>query len=425
MHSLEVGRKFDEYTGVVIHAGMDDSGEEITFSSGDSSGYVLEVDNPIGNQTMANSILSSLRLRGARYQPFEAGNAPIDPATEPGDSVSVNGTDAIIMAIRTDHSTLMSADISAPFDEEVDHEFKYEPKLTREFKREAKQSRARLTINAEAILAEVTRAQNEESRIEQRFDSITLSVTGRNGSSTFVITDGTTELFSDTFDLQVKSVNISGKLTANQIEVNDLSAFGATIGGWNISQTSLFKTISDQAQVFIQAPRNPSIYSDAIIIQTKADGAWHTKFSVTYGGKLYATGAEITGKITATEGTIGGVTIRDGKLYGIKDENIEVGGISGGWGGSLAGGSVTGWNVGGSTLETGNMVAGINTNLGFGAAYGAAAVQGSGAPAAYFTTNGLTVNSNYMGFRHNGVSKTLQVITKTIGGETINYLGYL
>ena len=274
MRSLAVGRPLESYTGVVIHVGQNDSGEEITFSAGNANGYVLDIDNPIGTQEMANAILASLRMRGARYKPYEADGALLDPSAEIGDNVVVNGTDSVILSMHTDNSRLMAADISAPYDEEVDHEFTYVPQTQREFKRESSYARSRISQNAQQIQLEVARATSKEgelssritltadaitsevaratsaegnlssritqtadaitsevsrataaegtlsTRIEQRLDSITLSVSSSAGSSTFTIKDGSTTLDTESLDLSVKAVNISGTLTIGQLPSN-------------------------------------------------------------------------------------------------------------------------------------------------------------------------------------------------------------
>lgn len=246
MRSLAVGRPLDSYTGVVIHAGQNESGEEITFSAGNTNGYVLDIDNPIGTQEMANAILASLRMRGARYKPYDADGALLDPSAEIGDNVVVNGTDSVILSMHTNNSRLMAADISAPYDEEVDHEFTYVPQTQREFKRESSYARSRITQNAQQIQLEVARATSMEgelssritltadaitsevarataaegtlsTRIEQRLDRITLSVSSSAGSSTFTLKDGSTTLDTKSLDLSVKAVNISGTLTIGQL----------------------------------------------------------------------------------------------------------------------------------------------------------------------------------------------------------------
>jgi hypothetical protein len=310
MQSLEVGREIASYTGVIVHAGQDASGNTINYSAGDSTGYVLEVDNPIGTQQMADCILAGLRLRGISYKPYDASNSPLDPSAELGDSVTVNGTDSVILGIDTNHSKMMAADVSAPFDEEVDHEFAYVPKMQREFTRESAYSRSRLTLTESEIEAKVSKTGGDESSF-----------------------------------------------------------------GWTLTDSSW--TLNSNGSVVFRAT---------------------------------STGVDVIGNITATSGTIGGVVIANGVLSGITDTNIAVNGISGGSGGSISGGGITTYNT----------TSGINTNLGYGAAYGAATVQGTASPASFFTTYGLAVRSTYMSL--NG--QACQLLTRTIDGTTIHYIGY-
>ena len=221
MASLDVGRKLDSYTGVRIHADKDDEGNDLVFFAGTTSGYVLEIDNPVATPEMAGAILSSLKLRSSRYQPYEANGALLDPAAEIGDNVTVKGTTSIIANRHTAFTQMMPSDISAPYDEEVNHEFQYESPMERQFKRESKYTRSRIKQNSNSIQLEVLRATGAEaelgSRIDMRVDSITLSVTSRNGSSTFELKDGSTTISSKTVDITCDALNISGQLTASQI----------------------------------------------------------------------------------------------------------------------------------------------------------------------------------------------------------------
>lgn len=471
MRSLNVGEKIPSYTGVIIHVGQNSSGDEVTFPAGNNSGYVLEVDNPLGTQEMAYAILAGLKLRGISYQPFDAESAILDPSAEIGDNITVNGVDSVIMSTATKHSRLMAADVSAPMDEELDHEFKYEPKTVREFKRESSYTRSRLTIaqdeiraevvratgseatlsaalsvqadritsevtrataaegnlssritqTADAITAEVTRATGAEgtlsTRIDQRLDSITLSVSSSAGSSTFTLKDGSATLDTQTLDLSVKSVNISGKLTASQIDVTDLNAFGATIGGWTINATNIEKNIAGSYYVRLSAPSSPASNTAAIGVRDLANDRW--MFYVTYGGSVYARNATIEGKITATSGVIGGLSIdANGVLKGISDTNVALHGISGANGdGAIAL----------DTITTSNTTSGINTNLGWGASYGMA-VNGTTYADDYYVTNlratRVYANTYLYAASFQYGSTVLSLQTKTISGVTIHYLGY-
>lgn len=255
LRSLNVGKEIDGYGGVIIHVGKGDDGGEIIYTAGDisgNSGYVLETDNPIGTQEMANAIYASLVLRGAKYRAFSADTVHIDPAFEVGDGITANNTDAVIWASRMNLGRQIAPSLGAPFDEEIDHEFAYVSKQEREFTREKEYTRARFRITATEISAKVSKE-------------------GGNPSSF----------------------------------------------GW---------TLTDH---------DWTLYSNGSTVL-----------------KATSAGLEVNGKITATSGVIGGVRIENGVLSGIR----------GGTGGNLAENTLSNWNMEG----------GINTNLGYGASYGAA-----------------------------------------------------
>ena len=360
MKSLQLGRSIVKYSGVRIDAGQAENGDELIYEAGDDSGYVLEIQNPYGSQETADRILADLKYHGAPYQPFNSEDTFIDPAFEIGDAVTVNGKRSTIWNAELKHTGMMTATLSAPFEEELDHEFHFEPKSERTFKRETAKIKSRLSITADSIKSEVIRATESEaalgSMIEQRLDSITLSVTSENGSSTFTLNDGAAVIDTKTLDMSVSAVNIYGKLTADQISVSELSALGATIGGWSISDTTLRKQ-TDTNDVYFQSATGSTGGYNAISVRTRANSSasWVNKFYVQYNGHMYAADATIEGNITATSGVIGGVSIQNGTLTGITDTNIATGGISGGSGGS----------IGYGTLSTYNTSGGINTSLGY------------------------------------------------------------
>lgn len=277
MASLELGLKKDVISGVILHAGQTDSGETLDFTAGSTSGEVLEVTVPHGDQEMAQTILDGLKKRGFRYQPFTSGNTHTDPAVEIGDNVTVNGEPSVVMGIQLNHSRLMASTLKAPYEEELDHEFKYEPRTQREFKRESARTRARLSINEDSIVSEVVRASNNEkalgSRIEQRLNSISLSVTSENGESRFVIRDGSTQLFADTFDLTVKAVNVSGTLTASQIAAGAIS-----IGKLDAdAKATLVVSSSTQTQYYLSTSESSATggsWADAMPTWTSGKYLW-------------------------------------------------------------------------------------------------------------------------------------------------------
>ena len=154
--SLEASPQFDSYSKVIIHVS-----DESTVTVGDDTGRTLEIDNPFGTQQMAADILA--RLRGYQYQPYEADGALLDPAAEIGDGVAVGNIYGGIYRRGTSFSRLMASSISAPKDEEINHEFKFESPTERKFTREIGDVRATLLVQSDQISAKVSQRQDSQS----------------------------------------------------------------------------------------------------------------------------------------------------------------------------------------------------------------------------------------------------------------------
>ena len=189
-------------------------------------------------------------------------------------------------------------------------------------------------------------------------------------------------------DLDTGTLTV-GKVTANMIDVTDLSAIGATIGGWLITSSSIRKVAGDYMCV-LNAPASPTGTNTAIAIADSSGTSTTYPFRVRYNGTLEATKAVIKGEITATSGTIGGVSISNGVLTGIQALNIADNTITNGkiadltlTDAKIASNTITNGSMLNNTLQTGKMSSGINTNLGYGADYGGAIVSGANGPS-YF-----------------------------------------
>lgn len=159
--SLDTAPKFEAYTGVRLW--YDD---EQFFFAGDETGRVLEADNPWATQSMAESVLAS--ISGYSYQPFEAGSAILDPAAELGDGVNVGGVYGPLASITTRFDAMCASDISAPADEEIDHEYPYLSPAEREYKRNKARTYSLISKTSEEIKLEVYKLQtNTELSLEE------------------------------------------------------------------------------------------------------------------------------------------------------------------------------------------------------------------------------------------------------------------
>ena len=129
---LKTAPAFASWTGVTVY--WDD---EEAYEAGADTGRVLTCDCPWAKQATANGILAA--LSGSSYQPYTSEGAIIDLALELGDIVTVGLTgDQVIgpvFSIDITGGALEQASISAPGEDEIDHEYPYESYVDRSLKR--------------------------------------------------------------------------------------------------------------------------------------------------------------------------------------------------------------------------------------------------------------------------------------------------
>ena len=185
---------------------------------------------------------------------------------------------------------------------------------------------SRITQNANSITAEVKRASEAEgnlsSSIKINADNIKLKVSKGSVSSEISQEAGLITIKSNRLVIQSDNFKLTkdGKITATDgMFSGKITATEGQIGAFTITGTKLYGT-KDGKTVMINVPKTGT-YVFA------AGGSTHDSYSdcpfrVTYEGKMYATNAEIKGKVTATSGEIGGCKIESGTLK-IKNANIE------------------------------------------------------------------------------------------------------
>ena len=211
--NVEIAPLFNTYSKVIVN--IDD---ETQASSGTDTGRTLELDNPLfGSPTVAAKLLQ--RLKGYQYQPYSAQGALVDPAAEMGDAISVNDVYGGIYTRERNFSRLMITDVSAPNDEEINHEYKYETPTERKLKREMEDVRATFSIQNDKIEARVSK------------------IGGNNNSFGWVLTDSSHTWYSGSRQVMKVSssgLEITGKITATTGFIGNGSQ------GFQISSRSLF-----------------------------------------------------------------------------------------------------------------------------------------------------------------------------------------
>ena len=208
---INVSPQFDNYSKVIIHVS-----DETTYESGNDTGRTLEIDNPFGTQAMADNILQS--LTGYQYQPSDVTGALLDPAAEMGDAVNARGTYFGIYARERTFGRLMKADVSAPYDEEINHEYQFESPERREFKRSIGEVKASLIIANDRIDAKVSQTG------------------GSTSSFGWTLTSNAHRWYAN--GNEVMSITASGLSVKGKIE-----ATTGKIGGFNIANWSIWNNL--------------------------------------------------------------------------------------------------------------------------------------------------------------------------------------
>lgn len=213
--NLDKSPAWSAWTQVVIN--VDDDTQA---SAGSDAGRTIEISTPFGTESMAQSVLARIKNRklAYQYQPYTAENALLDPAAELGDSVDINGVHGGIFTNDLTFSRLMAANISAPQDEEINHEYKFESPSERKFKREVGDVKATLLIQSNLIAAKVDNRQDNQSfgweLLQDHWSVIS------NGNEVF-------------------RVDESGGTFAGNV-----AAQTGTIGGFKISATAIYNNLS-------------------------------------------------------------------------------------------------------------------------------------------------------------------------------------
>lgn len=163
-------------------------GEDEVFKSPESTYYtltgrILKTTVPWTSQTLADDLLAI--VVGYVYQPLEATNVPLPPHYQLGDGITINGVTSIIASEVIDLNAIHLTEISAPFEEEVNHEYPYRTAAQR-VEAATLRNTANIRVNTDSIQAEVLRATSAEedlntnlrSTITQTAEDLTITLEG-------------------------------------------------------------------------------------------------------------------------------------------------------------------------------------------------------------------------------------------------------
>lgn len=215
--------------------------------SGNENGRVLEADFPWATREIADNVLAS--IVGFEYQPFSAQNALLNPAAELGDGVSVGGVYSVLASCDTNFNAMCASNISAPSDEEIDHEYHYTSPEKRMERRvsgmtselrvmsdriegvvaDVDENNSRITQTVSQLQTAVAGKIDEteaQSLITQTVDKISLEVSSGSGGSSFVLKSDGVAISSQTVDLHVNALNVDGEINADSINLSTANISG-------------------------------------------------------------------------------------------------------------------------------------------------------------------------------------------------------
>lgn len=184
--------------------------DENRLTAGDDTGMEVVASCPHATQPMVNTLLQA--MKGYQYQAYEAGAANIDPAAELGDGVTVGGIYSPLSKLSDDGRGY--AGISSPGEAEMEDEYPSDGYITQEFNRKIAETRSSITKTSEEIMLKVEGIDGKYTEVKTTLDGLTVTdasgTTKINGSS--IKTD----------NLYVAAANITGTLTADQIQTGSI-----------------------------------------------------------------------------------------------------------------------------------------------------------------------------------------------------------
>lgn len=252
--------------------------DENSLTAGDDTGMEVVASCPHATQAMVSALLQ--RMKGYRYQAYEAGAANIDPAAELGDGVNVGGVYSPLSRIADDGRGY--ADIASPGELEMDDEYPSGGYIRQEFDRKIAQTRSLITKTSEEINLRVEGIDGKYTELKTTLDGVT-------------ITDqsGTTKIKGSSIE--------TGSIAARSISADKLNLTGAiTFGDLDANAQNSINTANSNASTAITAAGNA---------QAAANGAVQKVSAWEYPGSTYIDGSKImTGTVMATKllgGTVG------------------------------------------------------------------------------------------------------------------------
>ena len=217
MDKTYLGRRLAEFSpGIasqpITKVELLDENGDVVGVSGSDTGRTLTALQPDGTNAMAAAILK--KVSGYKHIGYEGSSALLDPAVELGDAVTVDGFYLPLIALDMTFDPMLAPDISAPDADEIDDEYPYKSPTQRQIERNMAKARSLIAKTSEEIMLKVEGIDGKYTEVKTTLDGLTVTdesgTTKINGSS--IKTD----------NLYVAAANITGTLTASQIQTGSI-----------------------------------------------------------------------------------------------------------------------------------------------------------------------------------------------------------
>lgn len=296
--SMDTAPQLDRYSRVTIAVS-----DNLEYTAGTDTGAELRLTNPFGTQEMCENILKF--VRGYAYQPASASGAQIDPAAELGDGITIGSVYTGIYAKKAQFGPLHTADVEAPAEKEIPHEYEYKSQSNREVNRRFASVKSELKVHADEIAAKVAQEGGaEDHSMGWSLKSDKWEVTA-NSQVVFTITkDG--GKFTGTIEALAGKIGgltlKDSALTTNDFSWYSTNSYGLYVGPNGIRLGQNFKVDSAGNLTASSGRFSGTVYAGSI--QYGGDAGTFDGYGIT-GGSIQG-GKIVSGDITTAQ-TSGGI----------------------------------------------------------------------------------------------------------------------
>lgn len=231
--AVESSPKLEPISRVVL---VVDDETSYTAGSGDRT---LEVTCPYGTQAMANNILATLSQYS--YQPAQATDALLDPAVEIGDALTVDGLYTVIADMDMTFDALMTSDVGAPGEAELQSEYAYISQETAEQIRQMQQAAQQIANAQQSADNAQTSANNAQTSAN---NAQTAANNAQNTANDALNAAGNAQDSADDANLAIQGWTYSGTTNIDGTKIETGTVTASTLRGGTVQLLNGYGTVA-------------------------------------------------------------------------------------------------------------------------------------------------------------------------------------